>query len=105
MLLVEAFFAPPNFERNAIGLFDRNIRVEGWSERERYWTSLILDGEGSSTRGVGVHVSVVLDLHILQSDIFCEGLRWRQLVKGIGALLQVSDSGLWGASLLLLRLL
>jgi hypothetical protein len=53
MLLVEAFFAAPDFERDAIGLFDRNIRPEGGSERNRYWSPLILDGEGSSTRRVG----------------------------------------------------
>jgi hypothetical protein len=64
MPLVEAFFATPNFERDAIGLFDRNIRDEGGSERNRYWSPLILDGESSPTRRVGVKKSVAVNLYV-----------------------------------------
>jgi hypothetical protein len=59
MLLVEALFATPNFERDAVGLFGRDIRDEGGGERDRYRSPLVLDGESGPARRMGEHVSVI----------------------------------------------
>jgi hypothetical protein len=66
MLLVEALFAAPNFERDAIGLFNRDIRDEGGGKCYRHLSPPTLDGKSSPTRRVGKKISVAANIYILQ---------------------------------------